>query len=193
MNSPHAASVSPIGSIYSPPLSNKFSLLSNECDTNINMNSGQISSAFKTLVITNRISTLLPVTAVTLATFPSQGHNSSLAKIKILQWNARGIQGKLPDLQSIAGKYDVICIQETLLTEGKNINVRGYNILRQDIVNPGLRGTCFVIKSTLKASLVQFPLVVHDSFEAAAISMPFQDDELIVFNIYRHPNDDTPA
>ncbi|XP_071572848.1 uncharacterized protein [Temnothorax nylanderi] len=160
MNPPHTASTSPTGSIYSPPLQNKFSLLSSECDVNMNANSGQVSSAFKTLVITNRISTLLQVIAVTLITFPSQGHNSSFVKTKILQWNSRGIQGKLPDIQSIAGKYDILCIQETLLTEGKNINL---------------------------------PFIVYDSIEAAAISMPFQDDELIVLNIYRHPNNDTPA
>ncbi|XP_024891732.1 uncharacterized protein LOC112467498 [Temnothorax curvispinosus] len=149
--------------------------------------------AFKNLSINNRLSIPLLILAVTSVTFPSQGHNSSLVKIKILQWNFRGIQSKLPDLQLLAEKYNIFCIQETLLSEVSRISVRGFYALRYDIVNPGLCGICFLLRSNIKATSVQLPFILHHSIKAAAITLLFQDSELLVLNVYRHSNNDTPA
>lgn len=53
----------------------------------------------------------------------------------ILQWNCRGLFAHLEELkQHLAGtvKYDVICLQETLLKPNRRFNLPGFNIVRKD-------------------------------------------------------------
>ncbi|TGZ37358.1 hypothetical protein DBV15_05678 [Temnothorax longispinosus] len=51
----------------------------------------------------------------------------------------------------------------------------------------------FVMRDVQANVLAELPFILHHSIEAAAIILPFQDSELLVLNVYRHPNNDTPA
>ncbi|XP_071582091.1 uncharacterized protein [Temnothorax nylanderi] len=128
-------------------LQNRFNLLVGENDIHSNSNSGgkpytyaniiakplqthtTSTRAYKGLAHPNRFSLLSLILAVLLITFPPHGRNSASAEIRILQWNSRGIQSKLPDLQQIAENYDVFCIQETLLTEGCHLGFQNYGCM----------------------------------------------------------------
>ena len=51
-----------------------------------------------------------------------------MATKHILQWNCRGLNANLPELDILIQKFSpaVICLQETLQTENKPINLRKY-------------------------------------------------------------------
>ena len=57
-------------------------------------------------------------------------------EIKILQWNARGLNANGPALLHYLETNrlipDVICIQESFLKEPKTFNIDGYEIIRKD-------------------------------------------------------------
>ncbi|TGZ47961.1 hypothetical protein DBV15_10259, partial [Temnothorax longispinosus] len=174
------------------PSPSPFLPVSNSTINNNNYNNETVASS--TPLFPNFSHPLLPLLqelAVTTNTFTPPEHSASSSEIKILQWNCRGLQDKLPNLQFLAKKFDIFCIQETLLTKVSKVSVNNFSLLRTDITKPGMRGICFLVKNNLKVSLVQLPFTVHYSIEAAAISIPFQNEELLIINIYRHPNDDT--
>ena len=54
----------------------------------------------------------------------------------VLQWNCRGLFAHLEELkQHLAGstvKYDVICLQETLLKPNRRLNLPVFNTVRKD-------------------------------------------------------------
>src|SRR4029077_11460300 len=56
-------------------------------------------------------------------------NNTKMATKHILQWNCRGLNANLPELDILLQKFSpaVICLQETLQTENKPINLRKYS------------------------------------------------------------------
>lgn len=77
----------------------------------------------------------------------------------ILQWNCRGLFAHLEELkQHLAGtvKYDVICLQETLLKPNRRFNLPGFNIVRKDrATSSGGGGVLTLIRDGL--NFVQVP------------------------------------
>jgi len=57
-----------------------------------------------------------------------------LGDIRLIQWNCCGIRGKLPQLQAIAKVVDIMCIQESMLWPQNNFWLRGFKVVRKDIV-----------------------------------------------------------
>ena len=54
----------------------------------------------------------------------------STTPLVIAQWNAEGLQKKKPELQNFlkSKKIDIICIQETHLTDAHRFFIRGYEL-----------------------------------------------------------------
>jgi len=111
---------------------------------------------------------------------------------RILHWNCCGIRSKLPQLQHIASNIDVICIQESMLKPHNQFWLKGFKVIRKDIVSPNQRGICMIIKDNLMFSNVDLSSFCHSSWEIQALTLYTVDDAIIIVNIYRHPNQFTP-
>jgi len=97
--------------------------------------------------------------------------SSSQASLHILQWNCRGARDKLTELQRIAVDCQIICLQETLLSAQSNISISGFNCIRSDVMNPGLRGLCFFVKNTYSFSVIDLMGLSHPTVEVLGISV----------------------
>lgn len=58
--------------------------------------------------------------------------------MNFINWNARGIKGKKPELSKRITNYNICCIIETKIKKQDYIKFAGYNCIRGDrIVNNG--------------------------------------------------------
>ncbi|KYN17860.1 RNA-directed DNA polymerase from mobile element jockey, partial [Trachymyrmex cornetzi] len=89
----------------------------------------------------------------------------------ILQWNCCGARSKLPQLQAISKNYDIICIQESLLSPSSTFSLRGFYTLRADITKPGTRGICIVIRYNIVFSIIDLSDLRDDSVEMLAVEV----------------------
>ncbi|KYN22581.1 hypothetical protein ALC57_05020, partial [Trachymyrmex cornetzi] len=111
----------------------------------------------------------------------------------ILQWNCCGARSKLPQLQAISKNYDIICIQESLLSPFSIFSLRGFYTLRADITKPGMRGICILIRYNIVFSIIDPSDLKDDSVEMLAVEVSSDKEKFTIVNIYRHPNHNTPA
>ncbi|KYQ54663.1 hypothetical protein ALC60_06470 [Trachymyrmex zeteki] len=120
-------------------------------------------------------------------------NNRSPRSFNILQWYCCGVRNKLPQLQSICKNYDIICIQESLLYPSSKFSLRGFHIIREDIVNPGLRGVCILIRHNIVFSIVDLSGLEDGSVEMLGVEVSSDNGKFTIINIYRHPNRNTLA
>jgi len=119
--------------------------------------------------------------------------SSPRAPLRILQWNCRGARDKLVDLQRLASEYHVIFLQESLLSPTSHLSIAGFKLIRLDITRPGLRGLCTLIRNDYSFSIVDLRGIYHPSVEILGMFLSCSlDFLLVIFNIYRHPNLQTP-
>lgn len=58
--------------------------------------------------------------------------------MNFINWNARGIKSKKPELSKRFINYDICCVTETKIKKQEYFNFAGYNCLRDDrIINNG--------------------------------------------------------
>ena len=82
----------------------------------------------------------------------SEGKSKSRSSLRILQWNARGINNKMEELRTMAKELevDVITIQETHLTKGNKVPfIPGYSPVRADRKNKGRGGLLSFVATSL--------------------------------------------
>jgi ribonuclease HI len=109
-------------------------------------------------------------------------------QIKLMQWNANGLNAHLNELRqylaSISGDQpSVICVQETFLKPGKNINLPGYAVFRNDRLNNPKGGIATFVKSNLNAMQIKTP----DNVESLGIKIVVDKSALLIYNIYNPP------
>ncbi|XP_011858585.1 PREDICTED: LOW QUALITY PROTEIN: RNA-directed DNA polymerase from mobile element jockey-like [Vollenhovia emeryi] len=112
--------------------------------------------------------------------------------LSITQWNCKGLSSKLPEFSNNTSAPDVWCEQETLLKNNKYLNLPGYSVLRNDADDAGSLGIAFLIKKGLDFNTQPVAIPRHSSCEIAAISLKTNKEPLLIINIYRHTNQDTP-
>jgi len=111
---------------------------------------------------------------------------------RLMQWNCCGIRSKLPQMQAIANDLDIMCIQESLLRPDNKFWLKGFNVLRKDIVSPYQRGICILIKNNFIYSKINLNNFNHPSWEIQGIAVSVANDLIAIVNVYRHPNLTTP-
>jgi len=100
----------------------------------------------------------------------------------------------LPDLQYLANSFDVICLQESLLSPHSRFSVPGFHIIRQDVTAASIRGLCVLIRADLLFSRADISNVCHPSVEIMGIFLHCSlDAPILIINVYRHPNTNTPS
>jgi len=132
----------------------------------------------------------------TFSIFPTLTSNNNLTYsmkisgcIRLIQWNCCGIRGKLPHLQSIANKFDIMCIQESLLWPHNSFWINGFKAI---ITSSNQRGICILIRENLISTNIDLSAFNHPFWEIQGIILSLDNDSLVLVNIYRHPNQTTP-
>ena len=112
------------------------------------------------------------------------GHNSPATTLRVAQWNAEGIQKKKPELQAFLrnNNIDVICIQETHLTEKLRFFVRGYKTFRQDRKDRHKGGILTLTKLSIPA--VETTRSAVEEPEHLTVKLLLQDEEILITNYY---------
>jgi len=73
------------------------------------------------------------------------------------------------------------------------LSIPGFKSVRLDITRPGLRGLCILIRNDYSFSVVDLRGISHPSVEILGVSLSCSlDSPVAIFNIYRHPNLQTP-
>jgi len=98
------------------------------------------------------------------------------------------------DILYLARNFQVICIQESLLLPSTNFNVPGFSSMRSDIISPGTRGICLLIRRDFRFSTVDLSHLSHPSVEFQAVLLHCSlDSPVLILNLYRHPNSKTSS
>jgi len=109
--------------------------------------------------------------------------------LKIMQWNARGILGKIAEFKNCIAKMkkqpDIICIQETFLKEGKRLLIPTYNTERRDRENKSKGGGVAIL---VKENLPYTVLDKIDSIEEISIAIKLNGQTVNIANVYNPPD-----
>ena len=72
-----------------------------------------------------------------------------LKKLRIIQWNCRGIINKKGNLERILHNYDVVLLNETWLQNKTNFFLKKFNIIRKDRPNHMVGGLIIAIREDI--------------------------------------------
>ena len=110
----------------------------------------------------------------------------NLNKIRILQWNCRGINNKKGNFERIIHNYDIILLNETWLKQKNNFALKKCTIIRKDFSKNIGGGLIIAVRSDLPFTSV-FPFEIPELLDSLAISIPSNWGELLIVNINRKP------
>jgi ribonuclease HI len=122
------------------------------------------------------------------ASKPCQSLNSAVSLV-FAQWNAEGLRKKKPELQEFLRReqVDIICIQETHLTDAHRFSVRGYELFRHDRSQRSKGGIVTLVRNSIPA--IEIGRSTGDN-EFLAVRAVLQDKEITVINVYCPPDKD---
>jgi len=81
-----------------------------------------------------------------------------------------------------------MCLQESLLLPTTNLNVPGFHSIRSDIISPGVRDLCLLVRKDFRFSLIDLNNLFHPSVELQAILLYCSlDSPVLIINLYRRP------
>ena len=107
--------------------------------------------------------------------------------LTVAQWNAEGIRNKKPELQEFLRKFkvDILCAQETHLTENHRFFIRGYEVFRHDRTNKHKGGVIILVKNHLAA--VEAHRMEEDGTESISVNILLPSGKLTMTNCYCAP------
>lgn len=115
----------------------------------------------------------------------------NLLMTNILQWNCRGVLGKLSELSNFILDQDIICLQETWLKTKDATAFGGFHVFRKDRLLGAGGGVAVICRSTLDPSYFD-PLGVDlADFEVSAViinKIRLGGKKLAIFSVYRPPS-----
>ena len=110
----------------------------------------------------------------------------NLKKLRIIQWNCRGLINKKGNLERILHNYDVVLLNETWLQNKTNFFLKNFNIIRKDRPNHIGGGLIIAIREDIPFTQTTIYEVPH-FLETLAISIPSNWGELLIITLYRNP------
>ena len=101
------------------------------------------------------------------------------------QWNAEGVRKKKLELQQFLQerKIDVMCIQETHLSEPHRFCVRGYQAFRNDRENRLKGGVLTLIRNSIPATEIKRS-TANSGTEFITVKIILPEKEILVMNVY---------
>ena len=114
---------------------------------------------------------------------------TSAVSLDFAQWNADGLRKKKPKLREFLKRegVDIICFQETHLTDAHHFTLRGYELFLRDTADRHRGGIVTLVRNTIPA--VEVRRSEGDS-EYLAIRVVLQGREITVINCYCPPDKD---
>jgi exonuclease III len=107
-----------------------------------------------------------------------------MASLSILQWNARGLLAHCRELKQavLSHQYDVVCVQESWLKDGRSYEIRGYETFQKDRTGAqkAQGGVAMFVKRSLKYSVIDRDLPL----EAQSIRLSTEAGHVTVTNVY---------
>ena len=109
----------------------------------------------------------------------------------LVVWNARGIRGKIPELNNLINEIDILCVTESKLKEEDKLHMQGYNIERtnrRNNSNIGAGGTAIIIKKSItyqRLQLINTPKLCEVT--AVRINNIKHKETLTIIVLYRQP------
>ena len=107
--------------------------------------------------------------------------------LKVVHWNAEGIRNKKPELQEFlrSNKVDVLCAQETHLSDNHRFFVRGYELFRNDRTSGHKGGVLTLVRNNIPS--VESSKSGNDSIEFISVKLILPSGELTISNCYSAP------
>ena len=115
---------------------------------------------------------------------PASQPESPAIQLVFAQWNAEGLRKKKPELQEFLKReeVDIICIQETHLTDAHRFTLRGYEPFRHDRADRHKGGICTFVRNTIPA--IEIKRSQERELEFLAVKIVFHRREVTVINCY---------
>lgn len=115
-----------------------------------------------------------------------KGHNS-LDTINILQWNAKSLKKRIPELSYHSQTYDVILISETWLSEPDTICIKGFDIIREDRLASKGGGVAIFVHHGIKYKIKDILYCCGEKLEACSVDLYTNRGLLSIVSCYRPP------
>lgn len=114
----------------------------------------------------------------------TSGHDQRTSHLKVMHWNAEGVHKKKLHLANRLKEdnIDVVCIQETHLTDNLRFSVRGYQVFRHDRAGRSKGGVMMLVKNCIPAVVKR--LETNDQSEMQEATILVNNQELKVYNVY---------
>src|SRR5688572_21749673 len=110
-------------------------------------------------------------------------------ELNVMQWNCRSFQAHKHELerylQEAAVAPDIVCVEETLLKPGKNPQIDGYSIYRQDHPLSQGGGLALLLKEGINHTLMCLEAI--EGIERQGIEICTDNGKLTIINIYIAP------
>ena len=108
-----------------------------------------------------------------------------------MQWNFRGVLGKIDELKKLSNNCDVILLNETLLSDSKNFYLPNFLILRRDRLSNYKKsggGFLIAIRSNVRYRKIDNCPTFKDKLETIAVSIfsKNDNDNILIVSFY-HP------
>ena len=121
---------------------------------------------------------------------PTLGQSNGSARstsghlVNILHWNAEGIQNKKAALSERLRQLDIdiACIQETHLKENIRLNIRGYQVIRQDRTDRIKGGIMILIKNSIPFQ--DLSVETDNQAEIQKVKVTLGNEILTIYNEY---------
>lgn len=108
---------------------------------------------------------------------------------RLLQWNCRGIHGKLTEFKSLITDFDIVCLQETWLKHKDILLMAGFLSIRQDRPSDQIGGgTAIFCRTDLDPSNMALSGLDRLRLEFSSIlvnKISFNNKKLIIVSVYR--------
>uniref|UniRef100_A0ABD2XED7 Endonuclease/exonuclease/phosphatase domain-containing protein n=1 Tax=Trichogramma kaykai TaxID=54128 RepID=A0ABD2XED7_9HYME len=109
------------------------------------------------------------------------------SSLKIIQWNSRGVMGKI-EAKKLFIDYDIIVLTETFLNEGDSYTLKGFNAIRFDRVSNSRGGILFLVKSHIAYNKLDLNILYNfEQIELAAITIDTNLGPIDIIAYYRSP------
>lgn len=112
-------------------------------------------------------------------------------KIKILNWNARGIKNKKEELSNKLYDYDIVIVTETKMNNKESLKFKGYSVVEKNypIKNKSSGGIAIIVRQDLKINKLKEITLKSANIEILGIKISGLDrvERLNCFAIYRRP------
>jgi len=107
--------------------------------------------------------------------------------LKVLQWNCRGLRGKIYELERFANEWDIIMLVETFLKPDQPpFRISNFETVRFDRLDSNGGGIAFLVRKDLIFNTIKLDFK-PEILEVGSITVSTSRGNIILINCYRSP------